>query len=113
MLPVFAGEDIVRQILNTIFFVRPRTKEFMLGYPIFLLFIAYLGNRWTAQWRWLFLAFAMVGLVSVMNTFCHVHAPLLLSILRAANGYILGIAIGFVYIITIHMLAKLWKFIAF
>ncbi len=112
-IPVFAGEDFFRQLLNTIFFVRPRTKEFLIGYPVFLLFLSYWGNRVTVQWRWLFMAFAVMAPVSLLNTFCHIHAPLLLSVVRVFNGFLLGAVMGLVYIVSVRAMLKMWKFFAY
>ncbi|MBU0580335.1 MAG: hypothetical protein KKA19_04075, partial [Candidatus Margulisbacteria bacterium] len=83
------------------------------GYPIFLVFIAFWGHQFMARWRWLFLALSVISLVSLMNTFCHIHAPIFLSVLRSFNGFVLGIFAGLIYILAINIAIKIWKFIAY
>jgi hypothetical protein len=42
----------------------------------------------------LLLLLGAVGQASLVNTFCHLHTPLLISLVRTANGLWLGLAIG-------------------
>jgi hypothetical protein len=83
----------VRSLLEQVFIARPRTKEFLIGHPLFLfsLVAAARGNRGLAA---LLLVGAAIGQVDVLNTFCHAHTPVLLSLLRVINGLWLGIAVG-------------------
>jgi hypothetical protein len=37
---------------------------------------------------------AGIGQVDVLNTYCHAHTPVLLSLLRTANGLLLGVIVG-------------------
>ena len=84
-----------RAILDQVMMVRPRTKEFLIGHPALFMGIGLLLTRRRA-WGLPLLAFGMLGQVSLLNTFCHIHTPLYISILRAANGLILGLLIGLV-----------------
>ncbi|MFP4588852.1 MAG: DUF5693 family protein [Candidatus Acetothermia bacterium] len=52
----------------------------------------------------LFLGF--LGQTSVINTFAHLHSPLLLSLLRTANGLLLGSALGFLAVIIYRRFGK-------
>lgn len=82
-----------RSILDTLLYVRPRTKEFLVGHPaLFLGIAAALGGRRT--WAGLLLIVGMIGEVSLVNTFCHIHTPIAVSIIRTAIGAALGLAIG-------------------
>jgi hypothetical protein len=89
-------EKLARAYLENIMLVRPRTKEFLIGYPMLLLGALYFssGGR---KWLWAFLIIGLVGPISTLNTFCHVHSPLLISLLRSFYGIILGIAFGLIY----------------
>jgi hypothetical protein len=82
-----------RAILDRIMVVRPRTKEFLIGHPALLLGIGLLLTR-RRTWGLPLVAFGALGQVSLLNTFCHIHSPLLMSIIRAANGLVLGSIIG-------------------
>jgi hypothetical protein len=75
--------------------VRPRSKEFLFGYPLLItgLCLYYSGRR---RWYLLFGCAGAIAQADLLNTFCHIHTPLIISIIRAALGWILGLGIGFV-----------------
>lgn len=90
---VFDAEKVARGLLENVMIVRPRTKEFLIGYPVlFLGMIYYLKGR--RAWLWPFLLIGIIGPISTLNTFCHIHSPLMISFLRSIYGVILGIFIG-------------------
>lgn len=95
VLPVPGLEKYFRNWLEALLFVRPRTKEFLVGYPfLFLAALYYLkGNR---TWLWLLAAIGVIAPVSVFNSFSHIHTPLLISVVRTSNGLILGLIGGLV-----------------
>lgn len=84
-----------RSILDKVLFVRPRTKEFLIGYPALLAGIAF-ALRGRRQYAAPLVVVGSVGLVSALNTFCHIHTPLPLSILRVFNGAVVGMLFGIV-----------------
>lgn len=92
---VFPLEMQLRAFLETALVVRPRTKEFLLGYPflLLLLYTGYRNNKYIP-----FLLLGTIGQVSLVNTFAHVHTPLVISLFRAVNGLWLGVLIGLVLI---------------
>jgi len=91
---VSAWELALRARLTDLLAVRPRTKEFLIGHPLMLLMF-YLGYRD----KYLpVLLVAVIGQVSIVNTFAHIHTPLLISLMRAFNGLWLGIILGLVLI---------------
>jgi len=93
---VLDSERLARALLENLMVVRPRTKEFLIGYPVlFLGAIYYLKSD--RKLLWAFLIIGVIGPISTLNTFCHVHSPLLISVLRAIYGVILGIAVGLIY----------------
>ncbi|MHB9130350.1 MAG: DUF5693 family protein [Armatimonadota bacterium] len=83
----------IRSMLEQLLVARPRTKEFILGHPLFIfsMVAAAGGKRALAL---LLLLGASIGQVDVLNTYCHAHTPVLLSLLRTFNGLWLGIIIG-------------------
>lgn len=85
----------IRAILDKLLYVRPRTKEFLIGYPALLVGVAFAlrGFRTIAA---PLVVVGTIALVSALNSFCHVHTPLLLSAIRVINGAIFGCAIGIV-----------------
>lgn len=89
-----------RAILDKVLFVRPRTKEFLIGYPALLVGIAF-ALRGRRQWAAPLIVIGSIGLVSALNTFCHIHTPLFISVWRVINGVIVGGLIGaIVYLIV-------------
>lgn len=83
----------IRAILDKVTAVRPRTKEFLVGHPALFVGAAFLLTRRRA-WGLPLAALGVLGQVSLLNTFCHIHTPLTISMLRAANGLVLGLVIG-------------------
>jgi len=84
----------IRALLDKYLLVRPRTKEFLLGHPalIFALAAASAGRYKRALVPLLVLG--AVGQASLVDTFCHLHTPLFLSLLRALIGLVIGGVIG-------------------
>ena len=82
-----------RALLDAGLPIRPRTKEFLLGHPAFVLAfgLAALGKP---RWASVLAVIGVVGQVSILNTFCHIHTPLTLSAMRVVVGLILGGLLG-------------------
>jgi hypothetical protein len=84
----------LRSILDRLLYARPRFKEFLIGHPAM---VAGLALAVTGRPRWATLPLLLVGAigqVSLLNTFCHLHTPLLVSALRALLGIAIGVIIG-------------------
>jgi Family of unknown function (DUF5693) len=86
-------ELALRSHLTTLLQVRPRFKEFVVGFPALMLVPALLPAH-RARIGWLLALAIGVGLGDVVDTFSHLHTALAVSLLRLANGAVLGIAIG-------------------
>jgi len=96
---VSALELKFRAILEQWLVARPRTKEFALGHPLFL-FAMIAGARGQRTLALMLLLGAAIGQVDVLNTYCHAHTPVLLSLLRTANGLWLGIGMGVILLLV-------------
>ena len=84
-----------RHILDGWLIARPRTKEFLLGNPaLYLAF--YCAIRGWRKWALSLLVVGAIGQTSLVNTFCHIHTPLYISIFHALNGLWLGALIGWI-----------------
>jgi len=88
-----------RSVLEQVLVARPRTKEFAFGHPLFL-FAIIAGARGQRALALALLLGAAIGQVDVLNTYCHAHTPVLLSLLRTANGLWLGIGIGVILLVV-------------
>ena len=94
-LPVPGFEKYARQALEVIMGVRPRTKEFLIGYP-FLIIAGILFLKDKKEWLWIILALGVIGPISLINSFTHIHSPIAISVFRSVNGLIIGAVIGLI-----------------
>jgi hypothetical protein len=95
-----------RSILDKILYVRPRTKEFLIGHPALIFALAWAASKikqksptetlWRDRRVFLvcILLVGAIGQVSIVNTFCHIHTPLKISVIRVLNGVWVGAVIG-------------------
>jgi hypothetical protein len=92
IIPIPAWELKARSWLEQRFFVRPRTKEFLVGHPAMMLATA----DWTQDrfYRPQLLVLAATGQASLINTFVHLHTPIAISLVRSVLGLVCGIVIG-------------------
>jgi hypothetical protein len=100
-----AWEQGVRQLLETALIARPRFKEFAIGYPILWAgcYIQSLYQRRQTVWDgrvWIWIG--MIGPISMINTFCHLHSPLRLELFRSLNGVVIGVALGSLAILALR-----------
>ena len=95
-----AAESAMRTFLNDVMGVRPRSKEFLIGYP-FALLLFWMG---ASRKNWLLTIPAIIGQVSLVNTYAHIHTALIMSMQRSLNGLILGIAVGLLLIAGVKIL---------
>lgn len=101
-------ELVFRQWLEDALYVRPRTKEFLIGFPFFVLALYVMGIN--KKWGTILLIPAVIGFLSIVNTFTHLHIPVAVSLLRTLYSTVLGFVIGLVFIvifkIVVHFISK-------
>ncbi|MBQ2368728.1 MAG: hypothetical protein II301_01235 [Peptococcaceae bacterium] len=100
-----AAESMMRTFLNDVMGVRPRSKEFLIGYPFTLLLFCLGASRK----NWILTIPAIIGQVSLVNTYAHIHTALIMSMQRSFNGLVLGIAVGLLLIIGVRMLFAIYR----
>lgn len=103
-----AFEQRFRIFLETELLVRPRTKEFMVAWPALFVGAFCLGAK-LKPFAWPFLFAATIGCASVVNTFCHIRAHYLLSLLRTAYGAGFGLVIGLIALILLWFIYYLYR----
>jgi len=91
---VSGSELTMRSLLDKYLYVRPRTKEFLLGHPALLLALATVASGRFVRWTLPLLVVGAIGQSSLMDTFCHLHTPLLISGLHGLIGWVLGALFG-------------------
>ncbi len=100
-------EAHMRLFLQQHLAVRPREKDFLVGYPA--LFVSLVAVRW--RWRWLFLVLLLgvaVGQVSIVDTFEHLHSPFLYSVVREGLGLGVGLVTGTLALLVVWVAAWVW-----
>ncbi len=88
-----AFEIALRSNLTAVLGVRPRFKEFLIGFPLMMLLPA-LRLEHKRLVGWLFALGIAIGTSDVVDTFSHLHTPLVASLTRIFNGAVIGIVIG-------------------
>lgn len=91
-------EDNFRKWLTDVFYIRPRFKEFLLGYPAFSLFLYFAVTKVKTEWKIIAGICATILFTSILNTFCHTFTAVTVSLLRVVNGLLCGIIISAVLI---------------
>jgi len=84
-----------RQILTAWLGARPRFKEFLVAFPLLMLLPALTPDHRRAL-GWLVILAAGLGVADVIDTFSHIHTPLVVGVLRLFNALLIGGAIGLV-----------------
>lgn len=99
-------EIAFRNLLENTVGVRPRTKEFLLGHPIFIagIFVA-LKYRHAIY----VLIIASIGQLSMVDTFAHIHTPIWISLVRDLLGIGFGIIVGLVFVLLWQIIERCWK----
>jgi hypothetical protein len=92
-----AFEIALRSNLTAVLGVRPRFKEFAIGFPLMMLLPA-LRLEHRRVTGWLFAIGIAIGTSDVVDTFSHLHTPLVASVTRILNGAVIGILLGIVAI---------------
>lgn len=103
---VSTAELKMRALLDKYLLVRPRTKEFLLGHPALMLALAYSISGKHKGWVLLLLLVGAIGQASIVDTFCHLHTPLFLSVLRAGIGWLLGAAASVIVYLMIERMER-------
>lgn len=107
-LPLSGVESRMRDLLENLLVVRPRTKEFLIGHPAFMLAAAAqaLGLR---GWVVPLAVIGAVGQAGVINSFSHIHTPLQVVLLRTLYALIIGSILGTVPVLILKRVIRRWR----
>lgn len=103
---VSSFELAFRQWLEETLYVRPRTKEFLIGLPFYVLALYVMAS--SRKWGSALLVIGVIGFLSIVNTFTHFHIPVDVSLLRTAYSVVLGFVVGLVFIAIYKGCMALW-----
>ncbi len=96
IIPVTTFELNVRALLENLLSVRPRFKSFAFGHP--LLLIALYLSSYKKDYDYLLLL-ALVGPITIINTFSHLHTPIIISLTRVFLGITIAMVLGLLIIL--------------
>ncbi len=104
-------EDEMRRLLDELLLVRPRTKEFLIAYPAFILGLTFYAKGNKTIFSAILLAIGALAPISIINTFMHFTNPTLLTsaALRSFNGLFLGALFGIALVLILSYAAKAIK----
>jgi PAS domain-containing protein len=103
--PISGTEQQLRAALEDLLVARPRTKEFLVGYPM----LALAGLAAARGWHRVTIGFAAAGVVGtsgVINSFSHLHTPLLYTLWRTANALGLGALLAIPAVVVILWIGR-------
>lgn len=103
---VWDFEIKARTLLERLMLVRPRTQEFLIGYPSIFLALEFL--RTNREVGTIFSIISLITPISIINSFCHIHTPIYITVFRAFNGFILGSIVGY---LLVTILRKVLRFL--
>ncbi len=103
---VSGTETTVRGTLEQIFGVRPRTTE-LVGHFAMIAFFVLLP--WKHRSLLLLLAAGTMALSSVVNTFSHLHTPLIVSVYRTLLGLMLSLLAAVVVYVVVWAAARAYR----
>lgn len=103
-VPVPAIELKMRTLLEQLMYARPREKEFMIGHPMFFLAVLAVYRCAPRWWQFVLVCAAVIGQGSLVQTFCHMRTPVIMSFWRAIDGYVVGVAFGIIGVLVLGLL---------
>lgn len=104
-------ETAMRSIITENFAARPRTKEFIVGYPCLVLFVYYLKRTNIKLLQIILACGAAISAASISNSFCHVFTDASTIFMRVANGLLIAAPICIAVYIGNLILVKIVKLI--
>jgi len=108
-LPVLGALELKsRVILSHLVVARPRTKEYLIGHPFMVLAFA-LSSFGLRRWALPAALVGAVGQVGLVNSFSHIHTPLVYVVLRTLYALVFGSAIGAVLVGLLLWSRRWWS----
>ena len=104
-IPLSGAEQQLRSVLEDWLVARPRTKEFLVGYPALVL----AGTAAALGWRRAAVPLAMAGAVGTagaINSFSHLHTPLLYTMWRTGNALLVGAVLAIPAVVVLLWLHR-------
>ena len=100
-------EIAFRNFLEKYLVARPRTKE-LIAFPV-LMFIVYSARYRIKEIGLLVMLVGMIGIENVVNSFCHIRMPVMVTTLSSIYSLIFAVIIGSIGIVIIEKIINLVK----
>ena len=101
-------ENTIRNRMSELTSARPRTKEFLIGWPAVAIFAYYRKSDVSKLLTWAFGAGSGILFASVMNTFCHVFTDVSTSVLRTLGGFVFAVPFMVIFALANLCFVKLF-----
>lgn len=108
-MPVAGAEIKFRNLLEHLFYARPRSKELVIGHPAFMIAALCWQRKWPTMVLFLFVVVATIGQGSMVETFAHMRTPLEMSFFRGIGGILFGGLIGAAAVVAIDLWQRLLR----
>ncbi len=107
-LPLLSSLELKsRVVLQHLFVARPRTKEFLVGDPFMVLAFA-LAAAGARRWVLPAAMIGAIGQVGLVNSFSHIHTPLVYALLRTVYALVIGSVLGAVLVGGLWAARRWW-----
>lgn len=99
----------LRNLMEYYWAARPRTKEFLVGYPCVMLYVwaQRKNTKGTTLLSWVFGLGMVIGATSIVNTFLHIRTAYLLGLVRVLIGLGLGLGLGLGFLALAELIYRL------
>ncbi len=108
-VPVPGFELALRRFLENTLYARPREKEFLIGHPALMIACVAVLRKWPMVIHFILTIGGVIGISSMVETFCHLRTPVMMSIMRGLDGLIIGLVIGCFSILAIQFMIYVTK----
>lgn len=103
-VPVPSFELALRRFLENTMYARPREKEFLIGHPALVIAGFALLRKWPTIIHFILTVIGVIGISSMVETFCHLRTPVWMSIMRGVDGLLLGLGVGLLLLIGLRFI---------
>jgi hypothetical protein len=103
-VPVPGIEMTLRRFLENTLYARPREKEFIIGHPALMLAAFAFFRKWPMVIHFILTVAGVIGVASMVETFCHVRTPVYMTVMRGLDGWWIGLFFGIIAILLIRIL---------
>lgn len=98
-------EVMARDLLERFLFIRPRFKE-IIGHPCFIIGLVLADRGRYKLYYYPLIILAAIAQINILNTFSHIHTPLIVSLVRTFHGIWIGFLGGIILVILFRYLIQ-------